>query len=67
MSSIDAARLGRIRTHFDRYVDDGRLPGWLVAVIARDGELVHVARYGRRDIEAGLPGRGATRCGASTR
>jgi CubicO group peptidase (beta-lactamase class C family) len=35
-------------------VDDGRLPGWLVAV-SRRGRLAHVSCYGSRDLEAGLP------------
>jgi CubicO group peptidase (beta-lactamase class C family) len=51
---FDAQRLGRIDTHFARYVDDGRLPGWLIA-IARRGQVVHLSTYGQRDIEAGLP------------
>ena len=54
MSGFDAARLERIGDHFDRYVEDGRLPGWLVR-IARDGELVYQAMAGRRDLEADLP------------
>ena len=33
---FDAGRLARIDRHFDRYVDDGRLPGWLI-VVSRDG------------------------------
>jgi CubicO group peptidase (beta-lactamase class C family) len=53
MSGIDPARLERIGTHFDRYVEDGRLPGWL-ALVHRDGET-HTAYGGRRDIEADLP------------
>ena len=53
MSGIDLARLGRLRAHFDRYVEDGRLPGWLV-VVHRDGET-HLECSGRRDIEADLP------------
>ena len=32
----------------------GKLPGFL-AVIARDGQVVHVAKGGLRDVEAGLP------------
>ena len=32
---FDAARLRRIDRHFARYVDDGRLPGWLVLVSRR--------------------------------
>jgi CubicO group peptidase (beta-lactamase class C family) len=51
---LDASRLRRIDAHFKRYVDDGRLPGWLLAV-SRSGRVAHVARYGSRDIEAGLP------------
>ena len=51
---LDPARLGRIDAHFRRYVDDGRLPGWLLTV-SRHGKLVHVAACGRRDLEAGLP------------
>ena len=47
-------RLGRIDRHFAKYVDDGRLPGWLIAV-ARHGKIVHLSTYGHRDVEAGLP------------
>ena len=50
---FDAARLRRIDTHFRRYVDEGRLPGWQLAV-TRGGKVVHLARYGHRDVEAGL-------------
>jgi CubicO group peptidase (beta-lactamase class C family) len=53
-AGFDKGRLARIDRHFARYVDDGRLPGWLLAV-SRHGRLVHVSRYGLRDIEAGLP------------
>ena len=41
-------------SHFARYVDDGRLPGWLL-VLSRHGRIVHLSTYGSRDIEAGLP------------
>jgi CubicO group peptidase (beta-lactamase class C family) len=51
---LDPQRLRRIDRHFARYVDDGRLPGWLIAV-SRHGRLAHVSCYGSRDIEAGLP------------
>jgi CubicO group peptidase (beta-lactamase class C family) len=51
---LDAERLARIDRHFARYVDDGRLPGWLI-VVSRRGRIVHVAGRGHRDIEAGLP------------
>jgi len=51
---LDPERLQRIDRHFARYVDDGRLPGWLIAV-SRHGRLAHVSCYGSRDLEAGLP------------
>jgi len=51
---FDPARLERIDEHFRRYVDDGRLPGWLITV-SRQGRLAHVSAYGSRDMEAGLP------------
>ncbi len=51
---FDPDRLGRIDRHFARYVDDGRLAGYLVAV-ARHGKLAHLTTYGHRDREAGLP------------
>ncbi|MEV6825484.1 serine hydrolase domain-containing protein [Amycolatopsis sp. NPDC051102] len=53
-AGFDAARLSRIDAHFDRYVDSGRLPGWL-AVVSRHGRIVHLGRGGHRDVEAGLP------------
>jgi len=51
---LDRARLGRIDRHFAGYVDDGRLPGWLVAV-SRGGRVAHLSTYGRRDIEGDRP------------
>ena len=51
---LDSGRLKRIDAHFAGYVDDGRLPGWLLTV-RRHGRLAHVARCGSRDLEAGLP------------
>ncbi|HEY6296332.1 MAG TPA: serine hydrolase domain-containing protein [Streptosporangiaceae bacterium] len=51
---LDPERLARIDAHFARYVDDGRLPGWLITV-SRHGRLAYVARHGSRDLEAGLP------------
>jgi CubicO group peptidase (beta-lactamase class C family) len=53
-AGLDSGRLARIDAHFARYVDDGRLPGWLITV-SRYGRLAYVARYGSRDVEAGLP------------
>jgi CubicO group peptidase (beta-lactamase class C family) len=51
---LDPDRLGRIDRHFARYVDDGRLPGWLITV-SRHGRLAYVSSYGSRDVEAGRP------------
>ena len=51
---FDAGRLTRIDSHFARYVDDGRLPGWLL-VVSRRGHIAHLATYGERDKEASLP------------
>jgi CubicO group peptidase (beta-lactamase class C family) len=51
---LDPERLARIERHYRRYVDDGRLAGWLVAVLRR-GRLVYVQTAGQRDLEAGLP------------
>ena len=51
---LDPGRLERIDRHFAKYVDDGRLPGWL-ATVSRHGKLAYVSSYGQRDAEAGLP------------
>src|SRR5580704_6582574 len=51
---LDPGRLQRIDRHFARYVDDGRLPGWLITV-SRYGRLAYVSSYGSSDVEAGLP------------
>ena len=51
---FDAGRLERIDAHFRGYVDDGRLPGWLI-LVARRGQIAHLSTYGQRDIEAAAP------------
>jgi CubicO group peptidase (beta-lactamase class C family) len=51
---LDAERLGRIDGTFARYVDDGRLAGYL-ATVSRHGKLAYVSGYGARDREEGLP------------
>ncbi|MHB1208486.1 MAG: serine hydrolase domain-containing protein [Acidimicrobiales bacterium] len=50
---FDPARLERIATHFNGYVDDRRLSGWM-ATVSRGGELAWVGRGGHRDREHGL-------------
>jgi CubicO group peptidase (beta-lactamase class C family) len=53
-AGFEPERLNRIDRHYQRYVDEGKLPGFL-ALIARDGQVVHIAKGGYRDVEAGLP------------
>ncbi|GAA4251350.1 serine hydrolase domain-containing protein [Dactylosporangium darangshiense] len=53
-AGFDKRRLARLDAHFARYVEDGRLAGWQLA-IARDGRVVHSSVHGHRDAEAGLP------------
>ncbi len=51
---MSSERLARIDQHFQRYIDDGRLAGWQVAV-ARHGKVVHHTVAGQRDLANGLP------------
>src|SRR5690242_5428880 len=51
-AGFDPQRLARIDRHFQRYVDDRKLPGYLFA-LAYEGNVVHVAKGGMRDVEAG--------------
>ena len=39
---LDPGRLDRIGRHFARYVNDGRLPGWLIT-LSRYGRLAYVS------------------------
>ena len=47
-------RLARIGTHFQKYIEDGRLTGWQISV-ARHGKVVYHALAGQRDVAAGKP------------
>ncbi|HZG88900.1 MAG TPA: serine hydrolase domain-containing protein, partial [Pseudonocardia sp.] len=51
---FDPARLQRVDTHFRRYVDEGKLAGWTVA-ITRRGRVAHLSHHGLADVEAGRP------------
>jgi CubicO group peptidase (beta-lactamase class C family) len=51
---LDSARLARIATHFDAFVEDRRLPGWL-ATVSRGGQLAWTGRGGHRNREHDLP------------
>ncbi|MFD0318408.1 serine hydrolase domain-containing protein [Streptomyces flavalbus] len=53
-AGLDAKALHRLDQHFAQYVDEGRLPGFLVAV-ARGGRVAHLTTHGHRDLAAGLP------------
>lgn len=46
--------LTRIPAHFDRYVDEGKLPGYLV-MVARRGKVAYLHHYGLADIERQKP------------
>jgi CubicO group peptidase (beta-lactamase class C family) len=51
---LDETRLGYIGRYFDRYLEDHRLPGFLV-VVTRGGKVAHVVHHGLRDVENGAP------------
>ena len=51
---LDAVRLARLDQHFHRYVQDERLPGWLL-VVSRQGQVAYVSTDGWRDRERSLP------------
>lgn len=50
---LSRERLARIATHFDAYIEDERLPSWLVTV-ARGGQLLWSAKGGYQDRERGI-------------
>ncbi|MGW4546119.1 serine hydrolase domain-containing protein [Streptomyces violaceorubidus] len=53
-AGLDPEALDRLDLHFARQVDEGRLPGFLVA-LARGGRVAHLTVHGLRDVAAGLP------------
>ncbi|MGW0816261.1 serine hydrolase domain-containing protein [Streptomyces viridiviolaceus] len=53
-AGLDGKALDRLDRHCAREVDEGRLPGFLVAV-ARGGRVAHLTTYGLRDVAARLP------------
>ncbi|MGH2835568.1 MAG: serine hydrolase domain-containing protein [Solirubrobacteraceae bacterium] len=50
---FDPERLERLDRRLARYVDDGRLPGWQLA-ITRGAGVAHQSSYGWRDVEERL-------------
>ncbi|MFJ9870914.1 serine hydrolase domain-containing protein [Streptomyces sp. NPDC101165] len=53
-AGLDAKALDRLDRRFAQHVDEGRLPGFLLAV-ARGGRVAHLTTHGHRDVAAGLP------------
>ncbi|MFE9613903.1 serine hydrolase domain-containing protein [Streptomyces sp. NPDC006012] len=53
-AGLDPKALDRLDQYLAHHVDEGRLPGCLVAV-ARGGRIAHLTAYGHRDRAAGLP------------
>ncbi|MEV5436880.1 serine hydrolase domain-containing protein [Streptomyces sp. NPDC052682] len=53
-AGLDDKALDRLDQHLAHYVDEGRLPGFLVSV-ARGGRVAHLTTHGLRDVAAGLP------------
>ncbi|MFI1721573.1 serine hydrolase domain-containing protein [Streptomyces sp. NPDC020489] len=51
---LDVKALDRLDQHFAHYVDEGRMPGFLVSV-ARGGRVAHLTAHGQRDLAAQLP------------
>lgn len=52
--TFDRERLRRIDTHFQAYVDDGRLAGWQV-MVGQHGQVEHASTYGVADVASGRP------------
>jgi CubicO group peptidase (beta-lactamase class C family) len=51
---LSAERLNRIAPHLNRYVDEGKLPGYQV-LVARRGRPAYLHRYGLGDVEQQKP------------
>jgi CubicO group peptidase (beta-lactamase class C family) len=51
---LDAERLGRVDTHFRRYIDEGKLAGATIA-ITRRGRVAHLSHLGVADLDAATP------------
>jgi CubicO group peptidase (beta-lactamase class C family) len=51
---VSGERLNRLSSTLQQYVDQGRTAG-LVTIVVRQGKVVHLEAFGKRDIEAGAP------------
>ena len=51
---VSSERLDRLSKVMQQFIDQRRAAG-IVTIVVRDGKLVQLAAYGKRDIEAGAP------------
>jgi CubicO group peptidase (beta-lactamase class C family) len=51
---FDPDRLRTLDRHFQRYVDEGLLPGWQI-VVTRNGGIAHNSVHGLSDLASGTP------------
>jgi CubicO group peptidase (beta-lactamase class C family) len=51
---VSAERLNRLSSTLQQYVDQGRSPG-MVTIVVRQGKVVYLEAFGKRDVEAGAP------------
>ncbi len=51
---VSGERLNRLSSTLQQYVDKGRTAG-VVTIVVRQGKVVHLEAFGKRDIEAGAP------------
>lgn len=53
-AGVSSERLDRLNTIFQKYVDDGLLPGSVI-LVARQGKVIYQGAFGQRDRESGSP------------
>src|SRR6187402_1959884 len=51
---VSGERLNRLSSTLQEYVDRGRTAG-VVTIVVRQGKVVHLEAFGKRDIEANAP------------
>ena len=51
---VSGERLNRLSSTLQQYVDQGRTAG-VVTIVVRQGKVVHLEAFGKRDIESGAP------------
>ncbi len=58
-AGVSSERLHRLDTIFQKYVDDGQLPGSVI-LITRHGKVIYQDAFGQRDRESGSPMKAGT-------